>query len=70
MQKKAPMLIQQPYRIKNLSICLSLLNIVNSVYDKHAPCTTQRIKHLSKPKWFHTTEIQDAISVSGCVINS
>ena len=29
-------------------------------YDKHAPFKTQRIKHISKPKWF-TKEIQDAI---------
>ena len=32
----------------------------NSVYDKHAPFKTQRIKHTSKPKWL-TKEIQDAI---------
>ena len=36
------------------------LHAFNSVYDKHAPFKTQRIKHISKPKWF-TKEIQDAI---------
>ena len=36
------------------------LHAFNSVYDKHAPFKTQRIKHTSKPKWF-TKEIQDAI---------
>ena len=32
----------------------------NSVYDKHVPFKTQRIKYISKPKWF-AKEIQDAI---------
>ena len=36
------------------------LHAFNSVYDKHTPFKTQRIKHTSKPKWF-TKEIQDAI---------
>ena len=35
------------------------LHAFNSVFD-HAPFKTQRIKHISKPKWF-TEEIQDAI---------
>ena len=32
----------------------------NSIYDKHAPFKTHRVKHAAKPKWL-TKEIQEAI---------